>query len=173
MLFRSPLFLGISAYLIKVSKKAKLIFNVSDLWPESAEQLELVTNKFLLNMATKLEEFLYKKSYLITCQTQGIVDNISKRFPNKNVYWLKNGVDVKLFNPEVDNSNWKQKNGFHENDLLLLYAGIIGHAQGLEVVLYAANEFRKYNDIKFIIIGNGPEKEKLININKEDRKSVV
>jgi len=162
-----PLFLGISAYLIKALKKAKLIFNISDLWPESAEQLGLVTNKFILRMATKLEEFLYRKSALITGQTPGIVNDISHRFPDKNVYWLKNGVDAKLFNPEIDNSEWRQKNGFNENDLLLLYAGIIGYAQGLEVILHAANELRKYEDIKFILLGSGPEKEKLIGINKK------
>ena len=47
-----PLFLGISAYFISKSKKAKLIFNVSDLWPESAEKLGIVNNKLLLKMAT-------------------------------------------------------------------------------------------------------------------------
>ena len=159
-----PLFLGISAYLIKVSKKAKLIFNVSDLWPQSAMDLDLVTNKFVLRMATELEEFLYRKSELITGQTQGIVNNISRRFPNKNVYWLKNGVDTTLFNSRQNGARWRQEIGFDKNDLLLLYAGIIGHAQGLEVVLYAANELRKYEDIKFILLGSGPEKEKLIGI---------
>ena len=88
-----PLFLGISAYLISKSKKAKLIFNVSDLWPESAEKLGIVNNKFLVKMATYLEEFFYKKSVLITEQTQGIVKNIKDSFTNKNVYWLRNGVD--------------------------------------------------------------------------------
>ena len=53
-----PLFLGISAYLLAKSKNAKLIFNVSDLWPESAEKLGLVTNKLLLKISTWLEEFL-------------------------------------------------------------------------------------------------------------------
>ena len=34
-----PLFLGITAFILKWTKKSKLIFNVSDLWPESAEKL--------------------------------------------------------------------------------------------------------------------------------------
>jgi len=57
-----PLFLGISAYLLCLFKRSKLIFNVSDLWPESAEKLDIISNKFLLKTATSLEEFLYKKS---------------------------------------------------------------------------------------------------------------
>jgi hypothetical protein len=54
-----PLFLGYSALYLKRKKNAKLIFNVSDLWPESAEKLGVVTNKFLLKLAYNLEAKLY------------------------------------------------------------------------------------------------------------------
>lgn len=159
-----PLFLGISAYLLCKNKNAKLIFNVSDLWPESAEKLGLVTNKFFLKVATILEEFLYKKSVLITGQTQGIVKNISGRFPNKKVYWLPNGVDLSLFNPDAINANWRKENGFSENDLLLLYAGIIGYAQGLDIILKAAEKTKSNAEVKYLLLGSGPEKERLMEL---------
>lgn len=162
-----PLFLGISAYLLCKNKNAKLIFNVSDLWPESAEKLGLVTNKFFLKLATILEEFLYKKSVLITGQTQGIVKNISGRFPNKKVYWLPNGVDLSLFNPETINSEWRRENGFSENDLLLLYAGIIGYAQGLDIILKAAEKTKNNAEIKYLLLGSGPEKERLMELKRK------
>ena len=61
IMFESPpLFLGMSGYLLAKIKGAKLIMNVSDLWPESAEKLGLVTNKVFLRMATILEEFCTK-----------------------------------------------------------------------------------------------------------------
>ena len=172
-----PLFLGITAYLLSKFKGAKLIFNVSDLWPESAEKLGLITNKFLLGITTKLEEFLYRKSKLITGQTQGIVKNISDRFPNKKVYWLKNGVDIKLYDNDKIQSDWREKNGFKSNDFIALYAGIIGHAQGLETILYAADNIKENKYIKFVFIGSGPVKETLLKIKEEkgldnvDRKS--
>jgi glycosyltransferase involved in cell wall biosynthesis len=50
-----PLFLGYSAMLLAKKLDAKLIFNVSDLWPESAEKLGIVTNKWLLKLAYRLE----------------------------------------------------------------------------------------------------------------------
>lgn len=164
-----PLFLGISAWLLCKNKNAKLIFNVSDLWPESAEKLGLVTNKFFLKLATILEEFLYKKSILITGQTQGIVTDISTRFPSKNVYWLPNGVDLSFYNPDEVESNWREENGFNNNDLLLLYAGILGHAQGLEVILHAADLTREKSEIKYLLLGSGPEKDKLLKLKTELR----
>ena len=162
-----PLFLGITAYLLKKLKRAKLIFNVSDLWPESAEKLGLVTNKFFLKSATRLEEFLYRKADLISGQTQGIVKNISERFPNKKVYWLPNGVDLNYYRAGVLESDWRIKNNFSTNDFILLYAGIIGYAQGLEVIIHAAQKLKEHAKIKFVLLGSGPEKEKLQKLKQE------
>lgn len=158
-----PLFLGYSAILLSKKLKAKLIFNVSDLWPESAEKLNLVTNRRLLNLAYSLEKKCYEKAFLVTGQTMGIVDNIKSRFPKKDVYWLPNGVDLNYYNPESKiESNFRNENGFGETDFLIIYGGIIGYAQGLEVILYAANELKSFDKIKFILQGSGPELERLM-----------
>jgi glycosyltransferase involved in cell wall biosynthesis len=157
-----PLFLGISAYILKMAKGKRLIFNVSDLWPESAEKLGLVTNKTLLSLARRLEELMYKRSALVCGQTQGIVRNISSRFPDKRVYWLKNGVDLTFFNEASVKEKWRAANGFSDDDFILLYAGILGFAQGLEVILNAASALKEHPTIKFAMVGSGPEREKLI-----------
>ena len=165
-----PLFLGITAYLLSRAKKAKMIFNVSDLWPESAEKLEIISNKRILSLATKLEEFCYRKSALITGQTQGIVNNIQSRFSNKRVYWLKNGVDIKFYdvNKALSETNsWRKINGYSDEDFILFYGGIIGHAQGLELILNAAKLLEEKDRIKFVLLGSGPEKEKLLSLKQE------
>ncbi|MBM3160905.1 MAG: glycosyltransferase family 4 protein, partial [Bacteroidetes bacterium] len=76
-----PLFLGYSAMRLAKKMNAKLIFNVSDLWPESAEKLGIVTNKRLLKLAYNLEAKCYRRATLITGQTEGIVNDIQQRFP--------------------------------------------------------------------------------------------
>ena len=162
-----PLFLGYSAMALAKKLNAKLIFNVSDLWPESAEKLEIVTNKRLLNLAYKLEAKCYSKAHLITGQTQGIVDDIRARFPEKRVYWLPNGVDVSFYNPaQIQAGNFRAINGFKPEDILFFYGGILGHAQGLEVILNAANLLRENSKIQFILQGSGPEKELLLELKK-------
>jgi glycosyltransferase involved in cell wall biosynthesis len=156
-----PLFLGYSALYLKRKKKAKLIFNVSDLWPESAEKLGVVTNKRMLKLAYNLEAKLYRKSVLVTGQTQGICKSINERFPEVKTYWLPNGVDVSYYNPSIVKGNWRKENGFKENDILFLYAGIIGLA------------LKDNASIKFILLGSGPEKEKLQAIQKEKKLTNV
>ncbi|HET6225442.1 MAG TPA: glycosyltransferase family 4 protein [Bacteroidia bacterium] len=162
-----PLFLGKTAFLLKKIKRAKLIFNVSDLWPESAERLGLVTNTTFLKMATWLEEFLYNHADLISGQTQGIVKNISQRFPSKKIYWLPNGVDLNYYKADAAQLDWRSQQQFKSTDFILLYAGIIGHAQGLEVILHAAQQLKEKEDIKFVLLGSGPEKDKLIELKKQ------
>ncbi len=175
-----PLFLGYSALYLKRNKKAKLIFNVSDLWPESAEKLGVVTNKWMLKLAYNLEAKLYRISVLVTGQTQGICKSINERFPEVKTYWLPNGVDVSYYNPSSVTSNWRKDNGFQENDILFLYAGIIGLAQGLEIILSAAEKVMlrqaqhpEFKHIKFILLGSGPEKEKLQAIKQEKQLTNV
>lgn len=163
-----PLFLGISAVLLKELKGAKLIFNVSDLWPESAEKLGLVTNRLLLNISTKLEESLYHSSFIITGQTKGIVNNIYERNPGKKVHWLRNGVDMDAYRDlPAKNDSWRLASGFAGDDFLLLYAGILGHAQGLEVVLKAAQLLKDNKKIRFLLVGAGPERDKLIRMSRD------
>lgn len=163
-----PLFLGYSAMRLAKQKKAKLIFNVSDLWPESAEKLGVVNNKFLLKLAYNLEEKLYKRSCLVTGQTQGICHNINERFPAVKTYWLPNGVDLGYYNPsKIEPGIWREKNNFAKEDVVLLYAGIIGIAQGLEVILNSAKNFINTPNIKFVFIGSGPEKDKLLQLKAE------
>ncbi len=149
-----PLFLGISGVLLKRRWKSKLVFNVSDLWPESAEEIGLVKNKWILKRSHQLAKWIYTNADLITGQTQGIIKAIHKLHPEKKLFWLPNGIDAGKFcnhypAPQV-------KHAFN-----LLYAGIIGHAQGLEVILHAANLLKDANHLHFYIIGDGPVKENL------------
>ena len=161
LMVESPaLFLGISAWWISKRKRAKMVFNVSDLWPESAEKLGVITNRTFLKMATILEEWLYKKAFMVTGQTQGIVADIKKRFPNKTVHWLPNGVDESIFSFQRTVDVRKQLQ-FSEDDFLIMYGGIIGLAQGLDVILDAAKLLPAESKITYLLLGDGPEKKRL------------
>ena len=63
-----PLFLGISGIFLSKLKKAKWIFNISDLWPESAHSLGVIGDGYAYKISKKLEEFCYKKAWLVSGQ---------------------------------------------------------------------------------------------------------
>ncbi|EJO5349220.1 glycosyltransferase family 4 protein [Clostridium botulinum] len=168
-----PLFLGWSGYVLSKRKKAKFIFNVSDLWPESAVKLEVLHNKFLIKASTWLEEFCYKKAAAVTGQTKGIVDNIvSRGFDKNKVHLITNGVDTEFFKKENRDEKLREEWGLN-GKFAVCYAGIHGLAQGLEVIINAAELLKEEQDIQFVFIGDGPEKSKLQAMVKEKKLNNV
>ena len=161
-----PLFLGWSGYKIAKKLKAKYVFNVSDLWPESAVKLGVLNNKAFIKLSVWLEEFSYRKADMITGQTRGIVENISSRGFKDKTYLVTNGVDTELFGKDKANNEFKTQ--YDLNDKFVVgYAGILGIAQGLETVMKAAALLKQYKDIKIVFVGEGPEKPMLLDMKEK------
>lgn len=141
-----PLTLAFTGWLLSLFAKAKLIMNVSDLWPLSAKELGALSNGLVYNGLLKLESFLYKKSAICTGQSQEIVDYI-KVIKNDNVWLLRNGVDTSRF----------AHNDSHLRTNKIVYAGLLGVAQGILAICQNIN-FRAIG-LEFHIYGSGNELE--------------
>lgn len=154
-----PLFLGITGYYLSRLKGARWIFNVSDLWPEGAVDLGIIRDGMALRLARRLEAFCYRKSFLVTGQSRGILGNIEQRFPTVRTHHLSNGVDPRLFHPEV--ASGRARFGIPEGAMVALYAGLHGVFQGLDQLLEAAHRLRDIEDFRLVLVGDGPQKESL------------
>tara|TARA_B100002051_G_C16744951_1_gene646921 strand:- start:2749 stop:3933 length:1185 start_codon:yes stop_codon:yes gene_type:complete len=161
-----PLFLGISGFILSKIKKSKWVFNVSDLWPESAVVLGIIKDGFALKISQKLEEFCYKKSWMVTGQSNEIVQNIKERFPEKLVHKFSNGVDINTYNKSNKSkilTKWSKNKKF-----TAVYAGLHGIAQGLDQLIFAAKEMENLSlNVQIILIGDGLEKKKLVEHSKK------
>ncbi len=159
-----PLFLGIPGYLLSRRTGAKWIFNVSDLWPESAVALGAVSKGWALDRALALEAFCYRKAWLVTGQSREILENIQSRFPDVRVYHLSNGVDTELFRPELRSPGARARleDGFGGVSCIAVYAGLHGIAQGLDQVLEAAARLEDLDGLGLVLIGDGPAKSELM-----------
>ncbi|MDE3840168.1 glycosyltransferase WbuB [Bacillus methanolicus] len=165
-----PLFLGITGYLGAKIKRAKFVFNVADIWPESAVELGILKNKMFIRMAEWLENFLYKKSWKIATATEGIKEYMIRKGKNeKDVFLLPNGVNTDTFHPMPKDEELLKEIGI-ENKKVFMYAGTLGYAQGLDSVLKAAALLKEREpDAHFLFVGDGQEREKLLKL-KEDLK---
>lgn len=153
-----PLFLGATGYLLSRLKRAKWIFNVSDLWPESAVRLGAIGEGAALSAAFKLEAFCYRKAWLVTGQSREIVDDIRNRFPSVRTWHLSNGVDTAKFSP----THRLPQRPLRRSECVALYSGLHGLAQGLEQVLEAAAQVRDVAHLRIEFVGDGPEKSALV-----------
>jgi colanic acid biosynthesis glycosyl transferase WcaI len=155
-----PLFLGLSGYLLSRVKRAQWIFNVSDLWPDSVVRLGIVSDGPGLRAAKRLEAFCYRRASLVTGQTRGIVEDIRDRFPGVDVRHYPNGADVGLFGPAKRSDAVRRRLGL-AGKIGVIFAGLHGKAQGLEVALDAA-ALVENKDIVILLLGDGPEKSGLV-----------
>lgn len=156
-----PLFLGIAALWLSRLKRARLIFNVSDLWPASAVCLRVIRqNSFAHRVSMRLESFCYRNSWLVTGQSKSILRDIETRFPGQKTFLLSNGTDTRVFHPQTRIQDARERLT-SRNEFVVLYAGLHGLAQGLEQILDASQELQR-EDYRFVLIGDGPVKRTLI-----------
>lgn len=157
-----PLFLGLTAWILSRVRGMKMIFNVSDLWPETAVALGLYdrTSGFV-RMAEKLELFLYTRASACTGQSFGIARGILAKHPAAKVALIPNGADCTVFTPAKDNKKDAIAKWVAPNKTIVGYAGLIGLAQGIQLLIDAAKMLEHDPDILFLIVGDGPEREML------------
>lgn len=160
-----PLFLGITGYLGAKMKRAKFVFNVADIWPESAVELGILKNKSFIRLAEMLEMFLYRKAWKIATATEGIRDYMIRKGKNPgDVFLLPNGVNTDEFVPLPRDEALLKEIGI-EGKKVFMYAGTLGYAQGLDSVVEAASLLKEtHPDVHFLFVGDGQEKEKLLSL---------
>jgi len=158
-----PLFLGIAGVWLSWLKRAKLIFNVSDLWPESAVQLGVVSpDSWGHRFGLFLESFCYRRAWAVTGQSTSILQDINTRFPDLNPILLSNGTDTSLFCPQPRSEKDRNRLG-GEGDFIVLYAGLHGLAQGLDQILESAATLQREGGYRFVLVGDGPQKLQLMH----------
>ena len=152
-----PLFLGIAGWFLSLVTGARWIFNVSDLWPESAAELGVIRKGSpSYKISRALERWFYRGAWLVSCQSRTILEDIRQRFPGVRTYYLPNGVDTDFFQAL---GNHHASGNFH-----VAYAGLHGLAQGLQQIVLAAHKIALAQGVRFSLIGEGPEKQELIRL---------
>lgn len=145
-----PLTLGLTGLYLSKWTKAKMIFNVSDLWPLSAKELGAISDGKLYRNIEKLEHYLYRKADICTGQSNEILAHIEK-YGAKDTFLFRNGVDIKRFELDIPYPNNATPK--------LVYAGLLGVAQGIAGICKNVN-FKELG-VEFHVYGAGKEQEEL------------
>ncbi len=162
-----PLFLSGAARVMARLLGAKLVLNIADLWPESAIEIGVLSNRSIIGALMKFTKSLYRRCDLIfvTANGQGDVLRSYGVDPGKIVF-VPNGVDTNLFTPGPSETDFGRKHGLLDK-FVVLYGGMLGMAHGLDNVVKAANILREHNDIAFLLVGDGAERDNLETLSRE------
>lgn len=165
-----PLFVGITAYVLSVVKRIPFTFEIRDLWPESAIDTGVLTNKQLIKFAFWFENFIYEKSSLINTLTPAFQKKLiqEKGVAESKVIMLPNAADFQLSDKLLDNFDalkFKKELGF-EDKCVITYVGAHGVANHL-IQLIDAAEMLRDTSVVFQLIGSGMQKDMLVEETKK------
>jgi glycosyltransferase involved in cell wall biosynthesis len=155
-----PLLIGLAALAYSRIKRAPFVFNVSDIWPQSAIELGALRNGLAILLAEALEMHLYRRAARVSVVTPGMVERLAARgVPREKLFLLTNGVDTTTFRPQRSDPDLASHLGL-DGRKVFLYAGTHGMAQGLDVILDAAR-LTTDPSVLYVLAGEGAEKAAL------------
>lgn len=170
----TPLTSGIPGIFARWMRGKRFVFEVRDLWPELPREMGVIKNPLILGMLSGLEWLSYRSAHRIIGLSPGMVEGIARRgISKKHIEMVPNGCDLGIFGQGLD--AWRPM-GVAETDLMAIFTGTHGIANGLEAVLDAAVELkaRGRDDIKLVLVGQGMLKPGLQKrVEKEGLSNVI
>ena len=159
----TPLTAGIPGIFAKWFRRKPFVFEVRDLWPELPKAMGVIKNPIVLWMMSVLEWVSYHSADRLIGLSPGIVDGIVKQgIDPKKVASIPNGCDLDIF--ALEHQPWRPAT-VKDTDLMAIFTGTHGLANGLDAVIDTAVELQKHgrNDIKLVLVGDGMQKKSLMS----------
>jgi glycosyltransferase involved in cell wall biosynthesis len=135
---------------------------IRDLWPAFAIDMGVLKNAVLIRAARALEKFLYRRAtHLLVNSPAYRKYLVEQGVPLSKITLIPNGVDTAMFHPE-ENGECRRREFGVEKCFVVVYAGALGVANDIPLILRAADRLRTEADVRFILVGDGKERRALV-----------
>lgn len=162
-----PLFVGASGLIMSRIKRIPFFFEVRDIWPESAIALGELKNPSYISLARRLETTCYESAKKIFVVTEGIYNKLRDQgIAQEKIVHIPNGANIDKFHYQPELRRKIREELLLDCKFCVIYAGIHGIAQRLETIIEAARLLESDTDVCFLLIGEGPERNKIIELVK-------
>ena len=155
-----PLTLGLTGWLVALTHRARLVFNIQDVFPDAAIRTGAITDRRLIAVAEWLERLSYHRARAVTVLSEDLRANLAAKVRPQHrdrIHVIPNFVDTELLRPGDRMTRYRAELGIGDGPVVL-YAGNVGFSQSLELVVDAA---RACPDITFVINGDGAARPEL------------
>jgi len=156
------LFAVVAAWLISLRLRVPFVFEVRDLWPAIFVDLGVIRNRPVIYLLERLELFLYQRARAVVTVTRAFTRDIARRgIAEAKLHVVPNGVDLEAFQPGPPDLALRRRLGYGD-ELVVLYCGAHGISHALARMLDVAARLRDDEQIRFLFVGDGAEKEMLM-----------
>jgi len=160
-------FCAVSAFLLSRIKRVPFVFEVRDIWPQSAVELGALSNPLIIRALRAIELFLYRRAALIVAVADSTRQYLlDKGIAAGKIAVIPNGIDAKFLMAAAVPREVRAELGL-EGKFMVSYIGTHGMSHALETVLSAAQVLGSDDSIHFLFVGEGAEKEKLERLAEE------
>lgn len=156
-----PALISMAGWILAKVKHARLVYDVRDIWPDVALEMNEFTEKSVYCKAFRfIRDFMLKHADLVTAVSDGKVNKLKEYAPRKNIIAVPNGFDIHFLDNQLNPVLYKKIAS--QDKFVCVYTGNIGLAQGLTQLLYIAGK-AKLNKLNasFWIYGKGTEEQEL------------
>ena len=156
-----PLTLGLTGWAVARARRAPLVFNVQDVYPDVAIELGVLTNPRLIEAARVLERLCYRRADAVTVLSADLRDNVAAKLGSAGrVHVIPNFVDTEQIRPLPRENGYRSEFGLTDKTVVM-YAGNVGMSQALDTLIDAAGAFGDDEDLVFVINGGGAKRAEL------------
>ena len=160
-----PVQLGLVAWVLSKFKRATFVFLVKDLIVDVAIALGMLKNPRAIRLARSMEDFVYRKARAVLVICQGFANRLKARgVPGSKILVLSDWVDTEFIRPFERNNSFRQTQCFDEELFVVLHAGNMGAKQGLDNAIQVARQLNDQNDVLFLLVGDGSDKTRLVDM---------
>jgi glycosyltransferase involved in cell wall biosynthesis len=150
----SPILLAIPGIFLARLKRRKLVLWVQDLWPDSLSATGYIRHPRLLRWVERLVRWIYGHSDLILVQSRAFIAAVSALAPGKTIAYDPNSVDA-AFGESPDPRVILPTVPALEIGFPVVFAGNVGAAQAVDVIVEAAELLKSHSEISFVVFGKG------------------
>jgi glycosyltransferase involved in cell wall biosynthesis len=169
----TPLSIALPGYFASRRRRAPMVFEVRDLWPDVPIEMGIVRNPLLIWVARRLESLAYRSASRVVALAPGMKEAVVRRgVPAEHVAVIPNGCDFDIFPTTATAADTPPPlqaagNGRTTN---VVYMGTIGLTNGVEFIPRLAHALRlraDAPDVRFFIIGDGRQREAVEDLSRE------
>jgi colanic acid biosynthesis glycosyl transferase WcaI len=158
-----PITVGFSGWLLGLLRRAPVVFNVQDVWPDCLVIIDQLRSPLLTRVFQRLEKFIYRVSARVTVLSEGMKENLLRKgVPAEKVVVIPNWANVEAIRPVEGENNFREAQGLNGH-FVVMFAGNLGFIAMLDQVLDAARLLEDEPDIQFLIVGEGNAKPGLLS----------
>jgi len=152
----SPILQAIPAIFLGWLKGAPVVLWVQDLWPDSLSATGHVRNRIVLKLVERVVRFIYRHVDLLLVQSRAFEAPVRVLASGTPIVYYPNSVDDSFALPPIEEV--PRIEGLGEG-FSVMFAGNIGVAQAVGVIVEAASLLREYADIHIVVLGDGSSRE--------------